>query len=191
MGLPVTLLTTALSIKGQRDAAKAQRTVQARASAAEQKRLLEQMSASRLEQAQERIAAAQQISAAEKATLAAASTAKVSAGEAGVAGVSVDALENDINRERGEFRFRIGQQLQFNDIARNFALENAQTASTMNLININRPIAPVDYLKALTIGLQTGTAAESLFGSSGGSSSSGGGGSSSSGGGGGGGGGGG
>jgi hypothetical protein len=141
------------------------------------------MSASRLEQAQERIAAAQKISAAEKATLAASSTAKVSAGEAGVAGVSVDALENDINKERAEFRFRIGQQLEFNDIGRNFALENAQTASQMNLIRINKPIAPVDYLSSLALGLQIGNTADSLLGGGGGgggssssSSSSGGGG---------------
>lgn len=166
MGLPAIALgvaQTGLSIFSQRATAKAQAQAQARASAAEQKRLIQQMSASRLEQAQERIAAAQRIRAAERATLAATSKAKVSAGEAGVAGISVDALENDINRERAEFRFRVGQQLEFNDISRNFALENAQMASTMNQIRINKPITPVDYAGSLFSGINTGLAIESAF----------------------------
>jgi hypothetical protein len=173
MGLPLAIATTALSIKGQRDTAKAQAKVQARASEAERQRLLQQMSAKRLEQAQGRIAAAQRIQEAQRASRAALSKSVVSAGEAGVSGVSVDALEGDIQRERAEFIFRTDQQLQFADIATNFALENAQTASTMNQININQPIPAVDYASALAMGLQTGAAAKSLFGSGGGSSSGG------------------
>lgn len=153
-----------LSIKSQRDMAKAQATVQQRASEQENKRLLSEMTARRLEQAQERIATAQRIQQAVKATEKAKATAVVSAGEAGVAGVSVDALENDIMREQAQFRFGVKQQLEFSDIGRHFALENAQISSTMNQIRINQPIAPVDYAGAILSGAQTALTIGSAFG---------------------------
>lgn len=153
---------TALSIKGQRDAANAQAQAQGRASAAEQKRLQQEMSAMRISQAQERIAAAKRIQEASKASMEARATAVVSAGEAGIAGISVDALENDIMREKAEFIFGVKQQAEFNDVARHFSFENAQMASTMNQLRINKPIAAVDYAGAIMSGVQTGTNIQSL-----------------------------
>lgn len=164
MGLPIFtgLLQAGLSIKGQRDAAKAQAAAQARASEAERQRFLQQMSAARIEQAQERIAAAKRIQAAAKASRAALSKSVVSAGEAGVAGISVDALEGDIQRETAEFVFGTEQQLEFNNIARNFALENAQMATTMNQIRINQPIQQPDFASSIFGGVQTGLNIKSL-----------------------------
>lgn len=164
MGLPLFggLVQAGLSIKGQRDAAKAQATAQARASEAERQRFLQQMTASRIDQAQERIAAAKRIQAASKASRAALAKSVVSAGEAGVAGVSVDALEGDIQRETAEFVFGTEQQLEFNDIARNFAMEDAQMATTMNQIRINQPIQQPDFASAIFGGVRTGLNIQSL-----------------------------
>ena len=159
---------TGLSIRSQQQAAKAQAEYQQAASKAEAQRARQQLSAMRVNQAQERIAAAKRIQAAARASQEARATAVVSAGEAGVAGISVDALENDIIREKAEFRFGVQQQLEFNDIARNFAFKDAQMSSTMNQIRINQPIAPVDYAGAALGGLSTGLSIYSVGGGGGG-----------------------
>ena len=64
----------------------------------------------RTQQGQEQVAAAQRIQASTKKAREARSTARVSAGEAGVAGLSVDALINDLTREEADYRFANTQQ---------------------------------------------------------------------------------
>ena len=59
----------------------------------------------RVQQRQEQVAAAQRIQASAKRAREARATARVSAGEAGVAGLSVDALINDLTRQEAENRF--------------------------------------------------------------------------------------
>ena len=164
MGLPLFggLVQAGLSIKGQRDAAKQQARVQAQASGAERQRFLQQMTASRIDQAQERIAAAKRIQEAQRASRAALSKSVVSAGEAGVSGVSVDALEGDIQRETAEFTFGTQQQLEFNDIARNFAMKDAKMATTMNQLRINQPIQQPDFASSIFGAVQTGLNLKSL-----------------------------
>ena len=136
--------------------AKAQATTQANASKAERQRYLQEVSSMRVQQGQEQVAAAQRISASTKKAREARATARVSAGEAGVAGLSVDALINDLTREEAEYSFATQQQLQMNDVGRDMQLQNAGLGFTNNMLRINRPIEQPNYLGAALSGAQTG-----------------------------------
>tara|TARA_E500000318_G_scaffold53204_1_gene49532 strand:- start:5215 stop:5871 length:657 start_codon:yes stop_codon:yes gene_type:complete len=145
-----------LSIIGQRQAAKTQAIVQRRAALAENDRLTKEYSSMRMSQAQERIAQAQRISAAQTKAREARATARVSAGEAGVAGISVDALINDMTRQQAQFNFAEAQQTQFREQGLMFGIDNAAQRSYMNQLAINKPIAQPNYLGAILSGAQTG-----------------------------------
>ena len=144
------------SIYGQRQQAKTQAKVQANASAAERERYLREVSSMRVQQGQEEVAAAQRVNESARKAREARATARVSAGEAGVAGLSVDALINDLTREEAEYNFATQQQLQMNDVGRSMQLENAGLGFTNNMLRINRPIEKPDYLGAAISGAQTG-----------------------------------
>ena len=159
----IAVTTTALSIRTQRQNAKAQEKAQEIAAAAEQQRLRKEITAKRVREAQEQQAAYRRIQAADEATKKSRATAVVAAGEAGVAGASVDALENDILREGGTFRFGIDKQLEFSEVAGVFAEDNAIMASQMNLIDINQPIKQVNYGDALMRGVSTGLSVGTAF----------------------------
>ena len=143
-------------ISGQRQMAKTQAKVQANASAAERQRYLQEVSSMRVQQGQEQVAAAQRINESAKKAREARATARVSAGEAGVAGLSVDALINDLTREEAEYSFATQQQLQMNDVGRSMQLQNAGLGFTNNMLRINKPIEKPDYLGAAISGAQTG-----------------------------------
>lgn len=145
-----------LTIHGQRQAAKTQAKVQKNATIAEQQRHLQEMSAMRLQQRQEQVAAAQGIQQSATKAREARARARVSAGEAGVAGLSVDALINDLTRQEAEYRFSVQQQQEFNDVNRELALEGGAMQSRMNLLSINKPIEQPNYLGAALRGTQTG-----------------------------------
>ena len=102
--------STGSSIMGQRQQAKAQARAQANASAAERQRHLQEVSSMRVQQGQEQVAAAQRISESARKAREARSTARVSAGESGVAGLSVDALINDLTKQEAEYSFATQQQ---------------------------------------------------------------------------------
>ena len=156
-----------LQIQGQRQQGKAQAKVQENASAAEKQRHLQELSAARLRQRQEMTASAQQIQKATTEARESRATARVSAGEAGVAGLSVDALINDMSRKEGEFRSSIQQQTQFQTMNTNLGLSDAGMRSRMNLLSINKPIEQPDYLGAILGGAQTGMSAYSFMGDAG------------------------
>ena len=166
---PVTMAAIALgtaqaglTIQGQRQAAKAQAKVQRRATIAEQQRYLTEVSASRLKERQEKIAAAQRIQQSTTAAREARATARVSAGESGVAGLSVDALINDLTRKEAQYNFSIQQQMQFAGVNRQLGFEDSANRSRMNLLSINKPIAQPNYLGAVIDGAQTGMSMYSL-----------------------------
>ena len=144
------------SIYGQRQQAKTQAKVQKNASAAERERYLREVSSMRTQQGQEQVAAAQRIQASTRKAREARSTARVSAGEAGVAGLSVDALINDLTREEADYRFANTQQLQMNNVNRDLQLGDAGLGFTNNLLRINKPIAKPDYLGTALSGAQAG-----------------------------------
>ena len=143
-------------IHGQRQQAKTQAKVQANASAAERERYLREVSSMRVQQGQEEVAAAQRVNESARKAREARATARVSAGEAGVAGLSVDALINDLTREEANYNFATQQQLQMNDVGRSMQLDNAGLSFTNNMLRINRPIEKPDYLGAAISGAQTG-----------------------------------
>lgn len=151
-----------LQIQGQRQQAKAQAKVQQNASAAERQRYLAEVSSMRVQQGQEQVAAAQRIQASAKKAREARATARVGAGEAGVAGLSVDALINDLTRQEAEHRFATNQQLQMNDVGRQMQLQNAGLGFTNNMLRINKPIEQPNYLGAALSGTSTGLSTYSV-----------------------------
>jgi hypothetical protein len=154
--IAVSALSTGATIRAQQQAAQAQAQAQRNATIAEQQRLLQEMSAMRIKEQQENIAAAQKIQVSTKKAEEARATAVVSAGEAGVAGLSIDALINDLTREEADYRFSVTQQEEFNTVNRELQMRDASLGSTMNLLRINKPIAEPDYLGALVSGASTG-----------------------------------
>ena len=142
--------------------AKAQARSQANASVAERQRYLQEVSSMRVQQGQEEVAAAQRVNESARKAREARATARVSAGEAGVAGLSVDALINDLTREEAEFNFATQQQLQMNDVGRSMQLENAGLGFTNNMLRINKPIEGPDYLGTAISGAQTGLSTYSV-----------------------------
>ena len=156
IAIAVTVASTGATIHGQRVAAKTQRKVQENASIAERQRYLQEVSSMRMQQAQEQDAAAQRLQNSSKRAREARATARVSAGEAGVAGLSVDALINDLTREEANYNFATQQQLQMSDVNRTLQLGDAGLGFTNNMLRINKPIEQPDYLGAALSGAQTG-----------------------------------
>ena len=152
-----------LTIHGQRQAAKTQEKVQANASKAERQRYLHEVSSMRIQQGQEQVAAAQRLQESTKKAREARATARVSAGEAGVAGLSVDALINDLTRKEAEYNFNTQKQLQMSDVNRTMQLEQAGLGFTNNMLRINKPIEQPNYLGAALSGAQTGLSTHSAL----------------------------
>ena len=150
------LASTALQIRGQQMQAKIQRRVQANASKVERQRYLNEVSSLRTQQAQEQVAAAQKLQANKTKAREARATARVSAGEAGVAGLSVDALMNDLTRKEAMYNNSVNTQGQMLDVRRELSLRDAGLGFTNNMLRINRPIEEVNYAGALVSGAQTG-----------------------------------
>lgn len=147
---------TGATIMGQRQMASAQERAQANASKAERQRYLHEVSSMRIQQGQEQVAAAQRLQESTKKAREARATARVSAGEAGVAGLSVDALINDLTRKEAEYNFNTQKQLQMSDVNRTMQLEQAGLGFTNNMLRINKPIEQPNYLGAALSGAQTG-----------------------------------
>ena len=143
-------------IMGQSQMASAQARSQSQASAAERRRYLNEVSSMRIQQRQEQIAAAQRIRESAVKAQQARSTARVSAGEAGVSGISVDALINDLTREEASYRFATNEQTKMNDVNRTLQLRDAGLGFQNNMLRINRPIEQPDYLSASLSSAQTG-----------------------------------
>jgi len=84
------------------------------------------------------------------------STAVVAAGEAGVAGLSVDALKQDLTRKEAMYNQSVNKQSKMLDVRRELALRDSGLGFTNNMLRINRPIEEVDYAGALVSGAKTG-----------------------------------
>lgn len=151
---------TAISgYQGQKQAAKAQALAQAQQSKAEQQRLMQQQAAARINQKfQMEQAAAETQKAAIKAREAMA-TARVSAAESGVSGISVDALMNDLTRKQAIYNFGITRQLEQANIATELSLQDNALGSSQRLLAINKPIQQPDLLGNILKGASTGMSA--------------------------------
>ena len=133
---------------GQRKQAKQQAQYQAQASEAERQRALQEQRSVRMRQAQEQEATNRELADVALKSREALATATVSAGESGVAGLSVDALLDDYTRQEASYRMGIGRQQEMKDLQTGLALTDAGYRSQSNLININRPINKPSFLTA-------------------------------------------
>ena len=108
--------SSVLQIIGQRNQAKTQRKVQENASKVERQRYLNEVSSLRTQQAQEAEAIAQKLQANKTKAMKAQATARLAALEAGVAGISVDALKQDLTRKEALYNQSLGKQSQMLDV---------------------------------------------------------------------------
>ena len=146
---------------GARRQAKQQAAYQAQASAAERQRFLQEQTSIRMRQAQEQEAVGRELEQVSQKSQAALARAKVSAGEAGVAGASVQALMDDYTRQEGAYRSALLRQQELGQVATAMGLEQAGFATTQRQIGINQPINRPSALTAL---LQTATSAVGAYG---------------------------
>ena len=135
---------------GQRKQARQQQRYQAQAAEAERQRFIQEQSALRMRQAQEQEAMNRELGDISVKSREALSRARVSAGEAGVSGASVDALLDDYTRQEADYRVAITRQQELKDVNTGLALTDAGYRTMQNQIGINRPI---NYPSFLTAGL--------------------------------------
>jgi len=146
---------------GQRQAAKAQEEVQRRATEAELERVATMQSSMRLKERQEKLQAAQKLMENQRKLREAQATARVAAGESGIAGQSVDLVSADMTRRAAEYGNSIRQNLALAELSRQYQFDNVANQAVANLININQPIEQPDYVGNILSGVSTGFSAYS------------------------------
>jgi hypothetical protein len=132
--------------------AEMQRRHQEQAAAAERQRAQQEQSSMRMRQAQEQEAVGRELEQVSRKSQAALARARVSAGEAGVAGASVQALMGDYMRQEGAYRAALLRQQELGAIGTGLGLEQAGLASQQRLIGIRQPIA--EPVKPRGLGIQ-------------------------------------
>ena len=162
LGLIVGIASAGLSYIGQRQAAQAQEKAQAQATELEQARYRQQLNAARVQQAQARVATAQRIGAASRANQRAMARAKVAAGEAGVTGLSVQALIDSMTGAFASKRFSETQREGMQDVNRDLAFGDLQIRSQQNLQRLNQPISQPSLLQSVLTGTQVGLSMQSV-----------------------------
>jgi hypothetical protein len=167
-----------MQFAGQQRQAKTQAAMQARASQAERQRFQQEQTSMRMRQAQEQEAVGRELEQVSKKSQAALARARVSAGEAGVAGASVQALMDDYMRQEGGYRAALLRQQELGALGTGLGLEQAGFATQQRQIAINQPIDRPNVLTAVLQGAQqamsgysTGLQMQSMMGGSGGGSS--------------------
>lgn len=156
--IAMTVATTAVSIRSQQIAAKTQEKVQRNASIQEQQRYLQEVSAKRIKERQEMIAAAQQRQVVQKKARDARATATVSALEAGVqlTSNSVQTLIDSITQSEANVAYSLTQQAGFNNQDSSLFNTDASMRSRQALLRINKPIEQVNYAGAVLDGAKAG-----------------------------------
>jgi hypothetical protein len=151
---------------GQRQQAKQQAAFQAQSAAAERQRASQEQTSLRMRQAQEQEAVGRELEQVSRKSQEALARARVSAGEAGVAGVSVQALMDDYTRQEAGYRAAALRQQELGGIGTQLGLEQAGLASQQRLIGINQPISRpsllVSSLQAISGGLSGYAAGQSI-----------------------------
>ena len=133
---------------GQRQQARQQARYQAQAAAAERQRFLQEQTSLRMRQAQEQEAVGRELEQVSRKSQAALARARVSAGEAGVAGASVQALMDDYMRQEAGYRSALLRQQELGEIGTGMQLEQAGFATQQRQIGINQPIDRPSFLTA-------------------------------------------
>jgi len=147
-------LSSGAQFVGQRQQAKAQQRYQAQAAAAERQRFQQEQTSMRMRQAQEQEAVGRELEQVSKKSQAALARARVSAGEAGVAGASVQALMDDYMRQEGGYRAALLRQQELGALGTGLGLEQAGFATQQRQIAINQPIDRPNVLTAVLQGAQ-------------------------------------
>ena len=168
-------LSTGLQFMGQRQQARQQAQYQAQAAAAERQRFLQEQTSLRMRQAQEQEAVGRELEQVSRKSQAALARARVSAGEAGVAGASVQALMDDYMRQEAGYRGALLRQQELGGIATGMGLEQAGFATQQRQIGLSQPIDRPSFLSgALGVasgalgGYRTGLTLKSMTGGGGG-----------------------
>ena len=159
------IASTAASVSAQKNAAKMQKMQQERASKAEQRRIRQQYSSMRVQEAAEQKAAAVELQQAQIASFEA--YGEAASVDSGVGGNSIQQIQNSYLQALGQTRSSIYEQLALNKVQREYAFESAGMQSQSNQIGINKPIAPVDYLGSAVSGISTGLSTYSALDSAG------------------------
>ena len=130
----------AVQFAGQQRQAKQQEAYQRQAQAAERQRFLQEQTSMRMRQAQEQEAVGREMEQVSRKSQAALARARVSAGEAGVAGASVQALMDDYMRQEAGYRSALLRQQELGGIATGMGLEQAGFATQQRQIGLSQPI---------------------------------------------------
>lgn len=152
----VGIVTAASSAVGQKQQADAQEQQQKLASQQERQRYLEEVTSLRQQQAQEQVAKSQRMQEAELKGKEAKAQAVVAAGEAGVAGLSVEALVANISRKQATYAFSEQKQAEMMNTARTLEIQSAGSGYQRNMLSINKPIQQPNYVGAVLEGTQAG-----------------------------------
>ena len=156
-GIPETMLalsiaSTVSGVYGQQQQVKAQNAYndqQAKNAMEAYRANLEQTN---LMQSQEHAAATQKVNENNRAAEAAKATARVSAGESGISGLSVDALLANLSGEQARYNESVNQNYENASMAIDNQRTNAQVNAASQINSLKTPQAP-DYLgAALKIG---------------------------------------
>ena len=145
-----------VSYAGQRQQAKQQARYQAQAAAAERQRFLQEQTSLRMRQAQEQEAVGRELEQVSKKSQAALARARVAAGEAGVAGASVQALMSDYMRQEAGYRAALLRQQELGALGTGLGLEQAGFATQQRMIGLSQPIDRPSGLGAVLGGIQSG-----------------------------------
>ena len=140
--------SSALQFAGQRRMAKQQEAYQQQAQAAERQRFMQEQTSLRMRQAQEQEAVGRELEQVSRKSQAALARARVSAGEAGVAGASVQALMDDYIRQEAGYRSALLRQQELGGISTAMGLEQAGFATQQRQIGINQPIDRPSFITA-------------------------------------------
>jgi hypothetical protein len=151
-GLALGAASAGAQAVGQRQQAKQQAAYQAQAARAERLRFQQEQTSMRMRQAQEQEAVGRELEQVSKKSQAALARARVSAGESGVAGASVQALMDDYMRQEAGYRAATLRQQELGGFATGLGLEQAGFATQQRQIGINQPISsPSGFSSALSI----------------------------------------
>lgn len=146
ISLASTIASTGMSLMAQRNQAKMQAASQRAAAQRENARYRREATAQRLKEGQEDLALTREIQESTSKARAARSTATVAAGEAGISGLSVDALLDNYTRQEADYRFSLTEQNRLTGVNNQLALDEMGFRSQANQIRINQPIKKPDYL---------------------------------------------
>jgi hypothetical protein len=155
-----------MSYAGQRQQAKAQAAYQAQSIAAAQKKEGFQRTSQLLESQQKKMALAQETSKITKAAQEKLASATVSAGEAGVSGLSVQALMDDYVRQQAGLQAAVTTQEKLYGLQTGMSLQQIGLASQQEILGlsqpINRPSLLLSGLQAVSGGLSGYAAGQSI-----------------------------